>query len=331
MKRKRTSSPQPPGPALAVRLIVHLLNHILSYVPSPRGVHERYLLGPEGSYVHDSGSPCPFYAILSVQPTTVFRLNCWQYFTSKNFDRLASLVDWKWYAEDLDTYILWIMADYYDYPDYKIKAPDPRLLTPFFRENVVLAIFRSRHAHALMGTMIFYLDNKASGTNKWFYEPRFLGRVIKVWITETTDFGSKDERRYDDFCDHVAYYFFRTTFPCADFFYCGPKGDIEMCDLSIKGLQAIIEGLQTIQFKQDFNKFVEGIVAEVTSVATWFYSPPIRTAYFETVFPELSDPEYESTSVSSISVGRWLRKLILDAMMKIRFTVSRHYYLNKVI
>lgn len=70
-----------------------------------------------------------------------------------------------------------------------------------------------------------------------------------------------------------------------------------------------LEGdFQLIEFKKDLTKFVEAIVAEVTSVTTWVYSSAIYNSYFNYCFPETddSDPEY----VSSRSIGRWLRNLI---------------------
>ena len=59
------------------------------------------------------------------------------------------------------------------------------LLTPFFlcenaSKNVVLAIVRSRHATDL----VYKMKDTRPGTDNWFFEPQFLGRVLKVWITE---------------------------------------------------------------------------------------------------------------------------------------------------
>ena len=248
MKRKRTSSPQPPGPALAVRLIVHLLNHILSYVPSPRGVHERYLFGPEGSYVHDSGIPCPFYAMLSVQPTTGVQLSCWQYFTSKNFDRLARQVvkgDYDDYIS-LPTIISLIKMDYCD-----TISLDPALLTPFFRENaskiIVLAIVRGRHAEDL----VYRMKDTWPGTYNWFFEPRFLGRLFKVWMTENIRPNNTETKR---FAEMAAVNFFRRRL-------------------------YLLGDFQIIQFMKDYNKFASAIVAEITSVATWVYTPAIYNPY----------------------------------------------------
>ena len=195
-----------------------------------------------------------------------------------------------------------------DYCQYTMKGQDPALLTTFFRDNagkiVVLAIVRSRHVYDL----VYKMKDTRPGTDNWFFEPRFLGRFIKVWITEnecTHDWDSmtaSDEMRYDVFTEMVALNFFRRNYPGAAY------------------QEDVADDSQLIQFKKDKNKFVEAIVAEVTSVATWVYSPAIYNSYFNYCFPEPdeSDPEYDSLSVSSRYIGRWLRNLIHHKIEELR-------------
>jgi len=188
-----------------------------------------------------------------------------------------------------------------DYCQYTMIGQEPALLTTFFRDNagktVVLAIVRSRHVYDL----VYKMKDTRPGTDNWFYEPRFLARFIKVWMTESEcddDYirsqSSADESRYDSFAEMVANNFFRRNFPGAAY------------------QEDVANDSQLIQYWKDKHKFVEAIVAEVTSVATWVYSPGICNSYFNSCFPapDESDPEYDSPSVSSRSIGHWLRNLI---------------------